>query len=179
MGLLIAFFPLLISLYQYLPTSKVSYPFPVADFVVFVSLATLKWGLYAAFFGLFYAGLRGETGLSKGVYLFFAIATPYAIQRFLGASDLSEIQPLMFWLAQLFVFFSVLGVLAGDFQMLRRSGFAFRDLRAVHRLPALSAFASSLVATIVPAIVALFAGKISDLVGFFIDLIIPGPPGAP
>jgi hypothetical protein len=176
-GLLLASVPLVISLYEYLPVSKVSYPFPIAGFVIFVVLATLKWALFAAFFGLFYPNLRGDTGLGKGVVFFLLLGIPFAVPYVLGAPSLRDVRAFALWLAQLFVFCSLLGLLAGDLRLLKKSGLRARDLQAVHRMPVLSAFASTVAAAIVPTVLTVLAGKIGDVVKVFIDLVSAGTKG--
>jgi hypothetical protein len=172
-GLLLASVPLAISLYQYLPVSRVDYPFPIAGFVVFVVAATLKWGLFAAFFGLLYPNLRGETGLTKGLCFFIALAVPSAIPYILGAAGLDSVRPFALWLAQLFVFCSLLGLFASDVRLLRTGGRDIRDLKAVHRMPLLSALASSIAAAVVPTILSVAAGQADEVVKVFIQLVSP------
>lgn len=178
-GLLLASVPLVVSLYQYLPVSRVDYPFPIAGFVVFVVLATLKWGLFAAFFGLLYPNLRGDTGLTKGLCFFLALAVPSAIPYVLGAAGLDSVRPFALWLAQLFVFCSLLGLFASDVRLLRSSGLNIRDLRAVHRMPVLSAFASTIAAAVVPTILSIAAGQADEVVKVFIQLVSPSGPTTP
>ena len=178
-GLLLSSVPIMISLYQYLPVSRVSYPFPVADFVVFFLLAILKWALYAVFFGLFFANLAGNTGLSKGIGLFVALGVPFGVYRLLGAASIGELRPFLLWLAQLFVFCGMIGLVASDLRLLREAGFHLRDLKAIHRVPTLSAFASTALAAIIPAILSVIAGKAGDVVKFFIQTLLPGMPNAP
>jgi hypothetical protein len=172
-GLLLAAVPLCISLYEYLPVSRVSYPFPIAGFLSFVVVATLKWGLFAAFFGLLYPNLRGDSGLAKGVLLFVVLATPFALPYLLGAPSLDAVRTFSLWLAQLFVFCSLLGLLAGDVRLLRENGLRVRDLQVVHRMPVLSALASTVAAAVVPTILTVVAGEIGDVVKVFIDLVRP------
>jgi hypothetical protein len=173
-GLLLATGPIVISLYQYLPVSRVSYPFPVADFLTFLLTAVLKWGLYAAFFGLLFANLRGQTGLTKGLHLFLAIGIPFLTYRLLGAESLGDLRPFAFWITQLFVFFGLLGVLAGDLRLLRLAGLPAGRLRLVHRLPALYAFGSTVAAAILPTFLAAVAGRFGEAVKFFMEMVIPG-----
>ena len=50
-GAVLASIPVLIAMYQYMPISKVDYPYPIASFFTFIVLAAAKWILYAIFFG--------------------------------------------------------------------------------------------------------------------------------
>jgi hypothetical protein len=176
-GLLLASVPLIISLYEYLPVSRVSYPFSIAGFVIFVVLATLKWALFAAFFGLLFPNLRGDTGLAKGVLFFLVLGIPVAVPYLLGAPTLHDARAFSLWLGQLFVFCSLVGLFAGDLRLLRKNGLRARDLRAVHRVPVLSAFASTVAAAVVPTVLTVLAGKIGDVVKVFIDLVSSGTKG--
>ena len=88
-------------------------------------------------------------------------------------------RPFILWAAQLFLFCSLLGLLAVDYRLLRKSGFKFRDLRVVHDLPTLSAYASTVMAALIPGVVALFTGRLTDFVRFFLDTIIKVPSAGP
>ncbi len=172
-GALLALAPVAVALYQHLPHQSVNYPFPLADFVIFLVLASAKWIFYAVFFGALLSRLRGTSGLGKGVGFFFALALPFLIYRVLGTESINEMRLFLLWAGQLFVFCTTLGFLALDYRLLRDSGFGLRDLRIIHNLPALSAFASTVIAAIVPAVAALLAGRVTDLARFFIDSILP------
>jgi hypothetical protein len=178
-GSVLAFIPFCIALYRYFPTGRVDYPYPMADLLVFFVWAAASWLLYAIFFGYFLVHLRGNNGLAKGIRLFVALSIPFAIYRVLETQSLAHMRPFILWAAQLFLFCSLLGLLAVDYRLLRKSGFKFRDLRVVHNLPTLSAYASTVMAALIPGIVALFTGRLTDFVRFFLDTIIKVPSGGP
>ncbi|MDA8139056.1 MAG: hypothetical protein M0036_10425 [Desulfobacteraceae bacterium] len=176
-GALLAAVPLLIAMYQYLPVSQVHFPYPVLSYLVFVILSAAKWILYALFFGFMAVALRGDTGLSKGLHLFAAIAIPFAVYRFLAMHTLQEMHAFGMWIAQVFLFFTLLGILSMEYRLLRKNGLGLDKLKLIHNLPTLSAYGSSLVAAVIPAIVAILSNRISEIVTFFIKMVLPEMPG--
>ena len=176
-GALLALAPLSIALYRYLPNEKVAHSYPLANLLVFLVGAIASWLLYAFFFGYFFAHLRGDTGLAKGIHLFSLVVLPFAALHLLDTSTWEEMRPFVLWAAQVFLFCSLLGLIAFDYGLLRRKGFAANDLRRVHELPALSAYASTAIAAIVPAVLAVVTGRLTDLVSFFLNTILPRVPG--
>jgi hypothetical protein len=178
-GAVLAAIPFLIAVYQYVPTAQVQYPYPVAELVTFLIRAAAAWLLYAFFFGYFFTHLRGHTGLAKGVHLFLALTVPLAVWRLLVAQSLTDLRPFLLWASQVFLFCSILGLAAFDYRAVRPYGRGVRDLTAVHNIPALSLYGSSLVAALVPALIALFTGRVKDLVAFFLNEVLPRVPPAP
>jgi hypothetical protein len=177
-GTALAAVPFLVALYQYLPSGQIQYPYPAAELLRFLIQAAAGWLLYAFFFGYFFTNLRGHTGLAKGVNLFLALAVPLAIWRLLSAQSFDDLRPFLLWTSQLFLFCSLLGLIGFDYSTLRRHGGRVGDLTAVHKLPALSVYGSSLIAAVVPAVIALFTGRVKDLVAFFLNELLPRVPSA-
>jgi hypothetical protein len=175
-GALLASLPFLIAIYQYFPQGRVQYPYPLADLLVFLIQAAAFWLLLAFFFGYYFAHLRGRSGLAKGGYLFLGVSLPFAVYRVLGAQSLDEMRPFILWVAQLFLFCSLMGLFAADSRILRQNGFGVRAIKAVHHLPALSVYASSVIAAVVPTILTLLTGRLNDLVAFFLKTVLPGVP---
>ncbi|MEY3282876.1 MAG: hypothetical protein RIR86_889, partial [Acidobacteriota bacterium] len=60
-----------------------------------------------------------------------------------------------FWALQIFVQSMLIGLVAGDYEILRKAGYRFADLLEIHRLSSLSAWASSLLVAISAAIATL------------------------
>ncbi|MES1240397.1 MAG: hypothetical protein ABUT39_02155 [Acidobacteriota bacterium] len=176
-GAVLASGPFLIALYQFLPYSRVSYPYPLVTLLVFILSAAASWLLYSFFFGFYYASLRGRSGLSKGIHLFFALGLPFAVYRLLNAQSLTDMRSFLLWATQLFLFCSLLGLIAFDHRLLRSHGFRVRDLTAVHDVPALSAYASTALAALVPTVTALITGKFGELVKFFLETVLGMPSG--
>lgn len=179
-GAVLATVPLLIALYDYLPASLVRYPYPVANLLTFLIQSAASWLLYAFFFGYYYVHLRGNSGLAKGICLFLGLATPFAVYNLLSTQSLEEMRPFLLWLTQIFLFCTLLGLLCVDYRLLRQNGFKLRDLLAVHNLPVLSVYASSVVAAVIPAVVAISTDRLSDLATFFLNTVLPRvPAGGP
>jgi len=178
-GTLLAFIPVVITMYQQLPLLRVDYPNPLGDYIAFLILTTAKWLFYAAIFGIFMPFIKGETGLSKGINYFLVIVTPFALFNLLGTKSFEDMKPFFFWMGQVFAYCTLLGVLSLDYRLLKQSGFGFRELKAFHNLPTISAYASMFTAAVVPAIIALFANKFSEITKFFIDAILPNMPSSP
>jgi len=177
-GAVLASGPFLIALYQFLPYSRVSYPYPLMTLLSFIVSAAASWLLYAFFFGFYYAYLRGATGLTKGIHLFVALALPFAVYRLLNAESLTDMRPFLLWATQLFLFCSLLGLISVDYRLLRANGFRLRDLTAVHNVPALSAYASTVVAALIPTVTALVTGQFKEIVKFFLETVLGVSAGA-
>lgn len=176
-GAVLASGPFLIALYQFLPYSRVSYPYPLVTLLAFILSAAASWLLYSFFFGFYFASLRGRSGLGKGIHLFFMLGLPFAVYRLLNAQSLTDMRPFLIWATQLFLFCSLLGLVAFDHRLLRSHGFRVRDLTAVHNVPALSAYASTALAALVPTVMALITGKFGELVKFFLETVLGVPSG--
>jgi hypothetical protein len=175
-GSLLAAGPIAIALYQYAQT-EVRSPFAVAVIGTFLIQAAAQWLIYAFFFGFFYAHIRGSSGLTKGISFCVAIVTSFLAYRLLSMQDLQELVPFILWAAQVFLFCSLMG-LAFDLQLLRKHGYRARDLKTVHNVPALSAYASTVVAAAASGVAALLSNRFADLAKFFIDAIVgPGTTG--
>lgn len=175
-GAVLAAGPFLIALYQFLPHSRVSYPYPLVTLLTFILSAAASWLLYAFFFGFYFAYLRGRSGLTKGIHLFVGLCLPFAVYRLLNAQSLTDMQPFLLWATQLFLFCSLLGLIAADGRLLRSQGFRLRDLTAVHDVPALSAYASTAVAALVPTVIALITNKSGEVImKFFVETVLGIP----
>jgi len=171
-GAVLAAGPFLIALYQVLPTTRASYPYPLLSLLTFILSAATPWLLYAFFFGFFFPYLRGKSGLAKGINLFFALLIPFAAYRLLDAQSLTDMRLFILWATQLFLFCTLLGLVAFDYRLLRNNKFRVRDLTAVHNVPALSAYASTAVAALVPTVIALITGKFGEIVKFFLETVL-------
>lgn len=137
--------------------------FPIPHFVVEVLCVAVFWVAVAFFFGYYYRCLKGSSGLSKGVALSIALVLPQLVLRLLLADQMVDLRYFFYWAGQVFAFCTVLGVTAFDYETLRRNGYSWQHLTALHNVPALSAFGSSLAAAIIPALVAIFQGKVADV----------------
>ena len=177
LGAFLALLPLLVTLYEYLPSSSVAYPYPLADLLVFLLSASASWMLYAFFFGYFYIHLRGNNGLTKGLVLFVGLVIPFAAYRLLSAQTLQEMRPFLLWAAQIFLFCTMLGLLGVEYRLIRQHDYRMRDLLAAHNLPALSVYISTVIAALAPTVIAALTGRLGDLVEFFLNTVLPRVPG--
>jgi len=168
--------PVTLSIYDFAATDQNQASFPVLEFVLQVVLSLANWLVFALFFGYFYTFIRGKSGLVKGVFLAAGIALPSLCLRLLETQSIGDLRLFLLWAIQVFAFCALLGF-AFDYETLRRSGFSFPDLLSLHSTPTLSAFASSLVAVLVPTIVAVTKGEVLDLVKFLTERVIPQVPG--
>jgi hypothetical protein len=169
---LLAIGPVTIALYEYVQ-ADLRTVYPILDVVSFLFAASAQWLLYGFFFGFFYAHLRGMSGLSKGIAFCITLIGPFLVYRLLYTQQLNELVPFFLWAAQVFLFCSLMG-LSFDLQLLRDHGHRARDLQTVHNIPALSAYASTVVAAAGSAIAALLSNRLADTAKFFIDSIVGG-----
>jgi hypothetical protein len=172
-GALLAIPPVIMALYQYAERG-VRYPYPVADVLRFLMGASASWLLYAFFFGYYYAHIRGTTGLTKGANLCSAIVLPFLAYRLLSTETLQDMWQFLLWAAQVFLFCTLMGLVAFDYRLLRANGFRARDLLAVHNVPVLYAYSSTVAAAVGSAVVAIITNRVTDLAKFFFDVIAVG-----
>jgi len=171
-GMVLAAIPLAMSLISELPSRWVQYPFPLADFMIFIALASMRYLLYAFVFGFFYAHIRGRTGLTKGAIFAFAVIAPFAAYQLIAIRELAELRAFATWAGQIFLFCSLLGLWVGDVRLLRKNGYAIKDLLYLHNVPMLSAYTSAVAAAIGAAVISVVSGSAQDLTKFFISTVI-------
>jgi hypothetical protein len=171
-GAVLATIPLIIALYDYLPVGRVNYPYPVTNVVVFFIQSIASWLLYAFFFGYYYVHLRGNSGLAKGLFLFLGLVVPFAALGVLRTQSVEEMRGFFLWMTQVFLFCTLLGLFM-DYRILRENGFNIRDLLAVHNLSVLSVYGSSVIAAVIPTVIAILSGRLSDVVTFFLNTVLP------
>jgi hypothetical protein len=160
-----------IALYNYVFDTEVSYPYPIAGLVVFLIAVVGSWVLIAFFFGFFFAHLRGTTGLGKGLTMWLALTIPFLALRLLRTDPLTDFQSFLSWTGQVFLFCTLLGLLAFDYGLLRQHGFRARDLVTIHNVPTLSAYASTVIAAVGSAVVTLLSGNVPRMADFFVQFI--------
>jgi hypothetical protein len=125
----------------------------ILSFVLATVFASIQWTIVGFVFLYFYPWIRGRTGFHKGWALFTSIAVPVIA----GALVASALEPIewprtLFWLMQFLAVCMVVGVLGGDYEVLRTAGLGWRHLIDVHRLGKLTAWASSLLVALGAAI---------------------------
>jgi hypothetical protein len=175
-GAWLALVPLVVAIYGFMGQQGAVYPYPVITLAVFLISAVASWLLYAFFFGYFYDHLRGENGLEKGMVMFAGLVLPFLVYRVINAQTISEMNSFIQWALQIFLFCSLLGILVGEYRLIRRRGQPLRDLLALHNLPVLSVYLSGVVAALVPAVIAVITGRLGEWVTFFINYVIPHAP---
>lgn len=133
-----------------------------------------QWPLLGFFFGYFYPHLRGETGLSKGLYLFLAVVTPaFAATALAMPTSTPAWTSFSFWALQLFIHCMLLGLFAGDHETLRASGLGWRHLVDVHNLGALAAWGSSLLLAVGVAATTAATTQVGALVMQALQNVVP------
>ncbi|HYR29477.1 MAG TPA: hypothetical protein VEU30_13485 [Thermoanaerobaculia bacterium] len=126
------------------------------------------WPLLGFVFGYFYPHLRGDTGISKGLYLFIAVTIPlFAATALASPASNAGWKALAYYALQLFIHCLFLGLVAGDYATLRASGLRWRHVIDVDNLGGVTAWGSSMVfalataaTTFTPATVANFANVV-------------------
>ncbi|HEX6719202.1 MAG TPA: DUF6185 family protein [Pyrinomonadaceae bacterium] len=128
------------------------------DLVNNVVYFLLAWLSYGFIFGYFYPQIRGKNGLRKGLAMFLTIVVPGLVWTALAQPlDTANWASFGFWTLQIFVHMMLLGMITGDFFMMRSHGFRWGQLWEVHRLTFLSAWASSVILAIAAAASTLIA----------------------
>ena len=176
-GVLLAIPLFILALYQYAPNAGVRYPYPVADVLRFLMGASASWLLYAFFFGYYYAHIRGTTGLTKGANLCIAIVLPFLAYRLLSTEALRDMWQFLLWAAQVFLFCTLMGLIAFDYRLLRANGFRARDLGPFTTCRCSTPTPSTVAAAVGSAVAAIITNRVTDLAKFFFDVIAGGAAG--
>jgi hypothetical protein len=170
----LALVPIALAIYEFAASEERD--FPALTFVLRMVLSFAYWLTLAFFFGYFYRFIKGKSGLAKGIFLAAGVIFPYLCMRLIETLSLTEFRYFFFWAMQVLAFCTILGLFSFDYETLRRNGFSFADLLALHNTPILSAFASGMLAALVPSIIAVAKGEVLDLVKFLADRILPQAP---
>jgi hypothetical protein len=104
----------------------------------------LQWPLYGFFFGYFYPYLRGHNGVVKALSMFMTVVVPPIVHHAL-AYQRTDWQGYGVFTLQMLVFSLLLGLLAGDYLLLRRVGMHWPQLLEVHNLRFVVTVGSSIV----------------------------------
>ena len=153
------------------PVFAAGYPF--WDIAADITFLVLQWLAYGFFLGYLFPYLRGRNGLEKGLGLFLAATLPALCLAALVRHG-QDWAPLLFWMLQVFIHCSLLGLVAFDLATVRRSG--YRDWRLVFEvlgLPRLGVSVSTLLAAIGTALVTLFSDQAGQLVSLALKFVIP------
>ena len=127
-----------------------------------------RWPVLGFFFGYFYPHLRGDTGISKGFYLFLGVTVPlFAATSIAYPANPDAWKSLASLALQLFIHCLLIGLIAGDYETLRASGLRWRHVIDVHNLGGVAAWGSSMIVAIATAIATLgptAAGSLANVV---------------
>lgn len=158
-------------------------PRDYASLISIVSSAALtlsQWPLFGLFFGYFYPHIRGSDGIRKGLSFFVFIFVPYATATAIVNPTASGAwSAFVVWSLQLFIQSMLLGLIAGDYETLRRAGLGWRHLIDVHNLGALTAWGSSVLVAIGAAVTTLLTSNAVGFISAGLKVILPDvqPPG--
>jgi hypothetical protein len=142
--------------------------------------AMAQWPLLGFFFGYFYPHLRGDTGLTKGLFLFLTVITPIAAATALTLpSDQATVTAFVFSALQLLIHCMLLGFFAGDYETLRVSGLQWRHVLDVHNLGSLTAWGSTLILAIGAAVATELTTNASKLIVQALQAAVPELPRTP
>lgn len=137
----------------------------IIDVLSDVTFFLLTWVSYGFIFGYFYPYIKGNNGIQKAVSLFLTIVIPSLAWTALARPlDAASWYLFGFWVLQIFVHTMLLGLVAGDYETLRRAGFRWKHLLEIHRVGALSAWASSVFIAIGAAASALISSGAAQLI---------------
>jgi hypothetical protein len=173
-GALLAVVPLAMTLYQYLPSREIAYPYPALELATLLVNSICSWLIIAFFFGYYFNEIRGTNGLTKGFALSASLLLPSIVLPLLNTTPLATVQPLLIWGTQVVAFSTLLGGIE-DYRTLREADFSLRDLVTLHELPGLSVYASSILAAVASGVAGILSGKLGEVAKLFIDTLGKGP----
>jgi hypothetical protein len=125
----------------------------------------LTWLAYGFIFGYFYPHITGNNGIQKGLALFLTIIIPDLVWTALALPlDRNNWNSFGFWVLQIFVHTMLLGMIAGDFAIMRAHGFKWTHLLEFYRLTSLSAWASSVILAIAAGATALLTSGATQII---------------
>jgi hypothetical protein len=157
--------------YLHEPLSAGSYP--LWNFTGdFLSVVT-NWGAIGFFLGYFYPYIRGGNGLQKGLTLFAGIVLPALPLMALFNTSSQDWQPAFFWFLQVFIVCTLLGLVAFDYPIVRKSGYDWQMVFDLHGLTRIGISLSSILAAIGVAITTLLSSQAASLVSNALQWIAP------
>ena len=148
-----------------------------------VTTFVFDWLLAAFFFGYFFRDIQGDYGLNKAwrtASLVIICLLPSWLSQISNNIDLISV---FFRAVQTFLFFTVLGIWAFDYQTFRRAvgeRFRWRTFARFGKVPTLTAAASLVLPGVSLILTTLFTGRIPELIAKLIGTafpqVSPGPP---
>lgn len=128
----------------------------------------LQWPLYGFFFGYFYPRLRGHSGVAKALTVFVTIVLPPVAYHALVGQH-SDWQTYGIFALQMLLFSLLLGVLAGDYLLLRRVGLGWRQMLDVHNLRFVLTLGSSIAVASGGLLVTILSSGLSVVVSALLE----------
>lgn len=139
----------------------------------------MGWVVSAFFFGYFFARLRGETGLKKGLNTAVVIIICFTPVWLMSGLSPVELSATFLRAGQIFLFFTLLGVGAFDyftFRRVLREGFSLRKFTQFGDMPSLTAVVSVLLTSGGVAVSTALSGQFTTLVTQMVGVIFPQLP---
>jgi hypothetical protein len=179
-GLLFSLPWIILILFNLKKTTLPEINFEILSVLTTAALALVQWLLQAFLFGYFYPHLRGTDGMWKGFNFFLLFFIPTFIATVFAKPTTADVWTShLLWSLQLFIQSMLLGLVAGDYETLRRSGLNWRHLIEVHNLSSLTVWGSSVLVAISAAITTLVTSGASSLITIGFKALLPELPELP
>jgi hypothetical protein len=179
-GLLFSLPWIMLILFNLKKTALPDINFEILSVLTTAALALIQYPLQGFLFGYFYPHLRGEDGMWKGFNFFLLFFIPTFIATVFARPTTGDVWTShLLWSLQLFIQSMLLGLVAGDYETLRRSGLNWRHLIEVHNLSALTVWGSSVLVAISAAITTLITSGASSLITIGVKALLPELPELP
>jgi hypothetical protein len=136
--------------------------------VAAASWIILQWAIFGFFFGYFYRYLRGHSGIPKALSLFALVVLP-PLPFHAAWSQPEAWRAYGFFVLQMFVFTMLLGLLAGDYLLLRRVGLGWRQFLELQNLRFVLAWGSSVAVALGGIITTLLTTGVGAVVSAFLE----------
>jgi hypothetical protein len=158
---------------DYLFASIPSGPYPHWDLIADFLNAIAAWGAIGFFFGYFYPYIRGRNGLQKGFTVFIGIVAPALPLMTLFNAHAAAWRSDLFWIVQIFIQCMLVGLVAFDYRIVRKSGFDWPMLFELHGFTRIGISLSSILAAIGVAITGLLSSQATTLVSNALKMSMP------
>jgi hypothetical protein len=173
-GLLFSLPWILLFLLNFQKTTLPNVNFEILSVLTTAVLALIQWPLQGFLFGYFYPHIRGGDGMRKGFNFFLLLFIPTFAATVIAQPATNGVWTThLLWSLQLFIQSMLLGLVAGDYQTLRRAGMNWRHLTEVHNLSALTVWGSSILVAVSAAITTLITSGASSLIANGISALLP------
>lgn len=155
-----------------------SQPYLLLDLVISLTTFLAYWTVCAFFFGYFFAYLRGNSGLRKGL----AVSTSIILCLLLvWGLSLTSAYALVLRIGQTFLFFTLLGVWS-DYRSFRDSmgsEFSWKQFAQFEYIPSLAAFGSMVLASFSTAVNSVMQDQYQSVVKQLVGMVVQQVPRLP